>query len=165
MTPERATIFMRRHLYDLERRMRGRVTFYRDSEVLNTKTGKKTTTKQTWQNVTVIVLPTDLKTKFVFDLSYIAANKNFTYGGNFDTSKKRLILRTKSAGTYVPQNQDYFIFDGKRWDLTEVQTYEYGVGFLLTGTEVKGSPLEQSISQSVLQYSIFTDSAVEEFGS
>lgn len=157
MSQKRATMFMRRLLYNLQRRMGGRVDFYRDVEALNTRTGKKTVAKTVWDRRLVVVLPSELKTKFVFDLSFIAANKNFTYGGNFDTTKRRLILGTREADGYVPQNDDYFVFENKRWQVSEVQTYEYDTGFLIVGTEVKGAPILQSVSTSVLQYSLFSD--------
>ena len=157
MTMKRATVFIKRLLYNLERRMGGRVSFHRDVETLNTRTGKKTVAKTVWQDNKVVVLPSELKTKFVFDLSFIAANKNFTYGGDFDTSKRRLILSAREAGDYVPQNQDYFVFEGKRWELDEIQTFEYNTGYLLVGSEVKGAPVQQQVSMSVLQYGLFSD--------
>ena len=156
MSAKRATMFIRRLLYNLERRMGGRVAFHRESETLNTRTGKKDVTKLVWERK-VVVLPSELKTKFVFDLSFIAANKNFTYGGNFDTSQRRLILSSREAAGYVPQNDDFFVFENKRWQIKEVQTFEYDTGYLLVGAEIKGAPILQQVSTSVLQYSLFSD--------
>jgi len=164
MLTRHATVFIRRILYNFERRMGGRVSFHRDNEILDTRTGKKETNKTVWQNVLVIVLPTTLVPKFVFDLSFIASNKNFTYGGEFDASKKRVFFRPERASGYVPQDRDYFVFDGKRWNVTEVQTYEYDTGYLITGTEVKGAPISQHVSQQTLQYALFSDSVEGEFG-
>lgn len=43
--------------------------------------------------------------KFAYDLSFIAANKNFTYGGTFDHYANRLIIESKDL---IDENDEAF---------------------------------------------------------
>lgn len=157
--PKRNTRFIRRILYQLKRRYGGSVTFHRPSEDLDLKTGKKTTTKQVWTVQKTIVLPSDVQPKFVYDLSYIANNKEFTMGGVFDTGPRRVILDSRDLGTYVPQARDYFTFDGTRYEIVRLQRFEFNTGWILVGQEVQGAPVNEVHKGIVHQRCLFSDSA------
>ena len=61
----------------------------------NLQTGKMSQDKQEITIKRAIVGPALALRDFVYDLSFIAANKNFTYGGFFDTDTSIMILDTK----------------------------------------------------------------------
>ena len=155
---KRNTRFISNVLYRLKRRYGGSVTFHRDLEELDTRTGKKTVTKTVWDFKWAILLPNVLVSKFVYDLTYIASNKNFAYGGIFDTSKRRLILDSKDLGTYVPRLDDYFTFDNKRWNVTEIHDFEFNTGKLIVGQLVVGAPVREIHNESARTRCIFSDS-------
>jgi len=159
---QRNTRFISNVLYSLKLRYGGNVTFLRDTETLNTRTGKKTVTKETWDFNRVIVLPYMEEQKFVYDLSYIANAKNFTYGAVIDTSRRRLILDAKDAGDYEPRMRDYFTFENARWDVTEVHKFEFETGYIIVGQRVEGAPVRDVRNVSARVRSIFSDSASAE---
>lgn len=159
--PKRNTRFMRRTLYSMKRRYGGFVTFHRDTEVLDFENGTKTVTKQVWDIQRAIVLPSDVQPKFVYDLSFIANNKEFTMGGIFDAGPRRLILDTKDLGDYVPQNRDYFTFDGERYEIVRFQRFEYNTGYIVIGSRVQGAPVRGVHTGVVRQRCLFSDSASE----
>lgn len=137
------------------------MTFHQSNEGNNYRTGKKSISKDVWQFNHVIVLPSVQSTKFVYDLSFIASNKNFTMGGFFDTSKRKLILDAKDATIedYEPQQRHYFTLDGKRWEVTEVHKFEFNTGWLIVGTEVTGAPVREVHMEKARNRAIFSDSA------
>jgi len=158
--PQRNTRFIRRTLYSLKRRYGGSVTFHRDSEVLDFETGKKAVTKTVWVIKRAIVLPSDVQPKFVYDLSFIANNKEFTMGGIFDAGPRRIILDSKDLLGYVPQDRDYFTFDGSRYNIVGVRRFEYNTGYIIVGQEVKGAPVREVHLVSARHRCLFTQSAV-----
>lgn len=160
-TPKRNTRFIRRALYGLKRRYGGKVTFHRDAEAKNLQTGKKTVTKSVWVIDQAIVLPSDVQPKFVYDLSYIANNKEFTMGGIFDTGPRRVILDSRDLGTYAPKDRDYFTFDGSRYEIVRVFRFEYNTGYIIVGQEVQGAPVNEVHLGIVRQRCIFSDGATQ----
>lgn len=155
--PQKNTRFIAKVLYRLKRRYGAKVTFVRDTETLNTKTGKKTVSKATWDFRFAIILPNAHSQKFVYDLSYIAGNKNFTMGAILDTGHRKLILDAKDAGTYEPQLRDYFTYDNERWVVTNVQTFELNTGYMITGQRTEGSPVRDVHNERARTRCIFSD--------
>jgi hypothetical protein len=159
---QRRTRFVRHILYSLKRRYGAEVAFFRDSEAKDLRTGKKTVTKAIVAVKRAIVLPNTGLPKFVYDLSYIATNKNFTMGGVFDTAKRRLILDSRDIGSYVPANRDYFTYENRRWNIIETQEFEIGVGWMIVGQEVQGAPVREWHEERARNRCIFTDEAESE---
>jgi hypothetical protein len=157
--PRKRTRFISQVLYRLKRRFGAKITFIRDSASLDLETGKKTTTKATWDIRRVIVLPNSLNQQFVYDLAYIAGNKNFTEGAIFDTGQRKLILDAKDIGTYVPQMRDYFTYDNERWHVIKVQKFELNTGYMITGQIVEGSPARDVHNENARNRCIFSQTA------
>jgi len=153
---KRRTRFINNTIYSLKRRYGGKVTFHRDSETLNTETGKKVVVKQVWKFKKAIVLPYDQSQRFSYDLSYIASNKNFTYGAIFDTSMRRVILDSRDTGEYEPQQRDYFTMDNRRWDVIDVRKFEFDTGYMVTGQEVTGAPTREVHEEKARNRAIFS---------
>lgn len=92
-----------------------------------------------------ILLPKQGTRGFKYSLSYLAANKNFVYGGYFDSDKRYLIVdvRDLPKDWNVDHNQveynDKIIIDGQRYSLTKSEDYDYNLAYVLTLTHVKGS--------------------------
>ena len=66
-----------------------------DAYQFNIETGRQ---QRQWEYIDVkrgIRLPAAIARKFVYDLSFIAANKNFTYGGFFDVDSVLFIIDRK----------------------------------------------------------------------
>lgn len=158
--PQRNTRFIRRTLYGLKRRYGGSVTFHRvEDENLDLKTGKKNVDKSVWVVKRAIVLPSDVQPKFVYDLSFIANNKEFTTGGIFDTGPRRLILDSRDLGDYEPRMRDYFTFDGSRYEVVRASRFEFNTGWIIVGQEVQGAVVSEVHPEVVNQRCIFSDDA------
>ena len=78
--------------------------------------------------------------KFVYDLAFIAAAKNFTTGGYFDETKRLVIIDAKDLPiSFVPDLNMHFQFQDKRWEINSVNRIEDRAGFSFVVTETKGS--------------------------
>lgn len=162
-TPQRNTTFIRRVLYRLKRRFGAAITIIRDTETLDPRTGKKVVTKQTWEVKRAILLPNTQLPKFAYDLAYIANAKNFTYGAIFNTSDRRVILDSKEVpDTYEPQQEDYFTFENRRWNIVQIGEFEYNTGYFLVGQRVEGAPVRDVHNANARNRSIFSQSVEEE---
>lgn len=146
-------------MYSLKKRYGGQVTFHRDTELKDMKTGKKTVTKDVFPIKSAIVLPSDLQPKFVYDLSYIANNKEFTMGGVFDSAQRKIIIDQRDLGSYIPRDRDYFTFDGMRYNIVRVTRFEFNTAYVVVGQEVQGAPVTEVHPEIVNQRCIFSDSA------
>ncbi len=70
-------------------------------------------------------------------LSFIAANKNFTYGGLFGTSTRLIMIDTEDLPVDYEYFEDqYIIFENRRYNMKEMARYDGGYAF--TVEEVKG---------------------------
>ncbi len=77
-----------------------------------------------------IVLSGDQIRTFTYDLSYIATNRNFTYGGFFDRTLRLFILENEVT------SDDHIIYDNKRYEVKEVTTIPEGSGYVVLGNEI-----------------------------
>jgi len=110
--------------------------------VTDPKTGKKSSTYQRAEIRRAIVQPARHTTSFVYDLSYISANKDFTTGGFFDTSDRRVIIDGKDLPLDWEMDLDQFVvFNNKRYDLKSINEFDLRLGFILVMREVKGQQI------------------------
>ena len=69
------------------------------------------------------VLPADMIRDFVYDLSFIAANKNFTYGGTFNRGERLFLLDTTEENL-IPVNEITIVtIDGTGYTVAEWTSY------------------------------------------
>lgn len=135
------TRFIQRILYSLKRGYGFPLTLHKVSEeTYDTETGKRIATIQVCKIKRAIILPSVLQAKFEFDLAYIAANRNFTYGGTYDTSLKKVIIDARDLSNFKIELEDYFIFEGRRWQVSQINEFEFKTAFFIVGKEVKGTP-------------------------
>lgn len=95
----------------------------------------------------IIRLPRRNISDFVYDLAFIAANKNFTYGAEFDTNDRWFILDIKDLPMeYRYPNpvkevttEYYIIVDSRRYKIYEINLAEHNNAYLVKGREIVGS--------------------------
>jgi len=150
----KATKFIQRVLYTLKREYGFPAVLHKiTNEEIDKQTGKRTVTIQVQKVRLAIVLPSELIAKFEFDLAYTAANRNFTYGGTYGTSTRRIIIDSRDLNNFEIELDDYFIYEGKRWQVGKIDTFEFDTGFVIYGREVKGTPRyfvqEQSVEDNL----------------
>lgn len=87
-----------------------------------------------------MVLPDKMVRDFVYDLSFIAANKNFTYGGLFDKSTRLMILDSADLPRdYIPAIDNRCVYANERYNFKDMNRLIENLGYLIT--------LEQAHSQ------------------
>lgn len=92
---------------------------------VNRATGKKIVTRDIKIVQRAIVLPSRNQREFYYDLSFIAANKNFTMGGYVDTDERKFIVdRRDLKGMIISVGQSYLIYQDQRFDVKEVAEFE-----------------------------------------
>lgn len=119
-------------LYRLKRLYGLPATLRTVAETYNLETGVVTPTNTDYSINRAIILPRQSIRDFVYDLSFIAANKNFTYGGLFDGDQRAMIIDAKDlpAGVRPTQNM-IIIFDTEQYDILKVQRAENDRGYIL----------------------------------
>ena len=79
-----------------------------------------------------VMLPSRLVRDFVYDLAYIAAAKNFTYGAYFDPTRRFVLIDAKdltSGFEFTPQ--DYIAFQNEWYNIIEVHEAENRKAWML----------------------------------
>lgn len=133
--------FVRLVLNSLKRAYRGEIIINRRCSVeVNVATGVKDVCVDTWKVNKAIILPKTIQREFAYDLAYIAVLKEFTYGAQFDTGIRRIIVdnRDMPAG-WKPLKDDYIIYDGIRYEIRQIQEFEFKAGFIYELKALEGN--------------------------
>lgn len=87
-----------------------------------------------------IWLPVKLTPAFVYDLSFIAANKNFTYGGLFGANTRVVIVDGNDVpNTFTVKENTQLIVDKVVYVVKNVESLVNRMGYLLTVTTLSNS--------------------------
>lgn len=131
------TRFIRTLLYTLKKGYGFPITLHKvTGESLNMQTGKRTPTIVTQKVNKAIILPATAQLKF----EYGGISPNFKYGALFDTSLRQVIIDAQDVVNFEIETDDYFIWDGERWQVAKVTNMEYGTGYTIIARMVEGSP-------------------------
>ena len=120
--------FIRRHvLYPLKMSYGEPVEFIQlDTSTNNVRTGEQSKTYTRIKIRKAPVLPLNVLRKFVYDLAYIAANKNFTEGGFFDMGSRFILVDGKDVPKdFNPNLSDHIIVQGTRWTIRKIEEFEH----------------------------------------
>jgi len=75
-----------------------------------------------------ILFPSQIDRGFKYSLSYIAANKNFTYGGLFDTSITKVLIDLKDFPQAFQKREinksDKIVMDFKMYQISHIELFE-----------------------------------------
>jgi hypothetical protein len=143
--------FIRKVLYRLKRRYGSQVDIiWTTSSTVDRATGDKTVLKDRLRVNRMIVLPSLIHREFSYDLAYIAAAKNFTYGGFFDTQERRFIVDTKDlpADFEISVGQ-YFVYSGKRYDVKQVEEFEEHTAYFITAKQSESVDVDQAVTREI----------------
>ena len=118
-------------LYSLERTWGVSADLYRVTAVNpDFDTGKNNTTRQRYHIPRMITHGIEWSQKFEYDLSFLAANKNFTYGGVYVPGDRMAVVRNTFGLTAV-EMKDYIVYDGKRYAMQRIEALDYQAGWIL----------------------------------
>lgn len=119
-------------LYTLKRAFGRSATVYKLlTDNYNTNTGAITKNYQSQSLTNFIVFPNDLKRKFAYSISYLAADKNFTYGGMYDVNTREAILDKRDLTLFTLDTSCYFLMDNKKFNIEVLETLEDNLGYYL----------------------------------
>ena len=113
-------------VYRLKRNFGGRVVIVQTGEYTsNLKTGKSTQATAMIEVQRAPILPAKQRRDFDYDLSFIAANKNFTYGGFFDKVDTIVIIDNHDLvdQSHKPaklSNNDKVLIDGFEYEIVDI---------------------------------------------
>lgn len=80
-----------------------------------------------------VVIDAKSSRDFVYDLSFIAANKNFTYGGLFDTASRDMIIDgIDLPKDYEPSLDDRVIIAGQRYQFKKIEITSHELAYRIT---------------------------------
>lgn len=142
---------MLKSLYVLERKWGVPADLYiMDSVSPNYETGKQTVNRTKYHIPRLITHSVEFVHKFEYDLSFLAANKNFTYGGFYAPGDRYAIICAKFVPTEVNiQLKDYVVLSGDRYNLQRLQKLDYHAGWILHLRHTPGEKPYQSIDRAV----------------
>lgn len=132
--------FQKRMMYKLKRDMGIPVSYYQpiqnDQDV---ETGEITRDYTVIQIRRAIVFETRQLRSFIYDLSFIAANKNFTMGGYFDVTDRLVAFhKIDVPSTFVPSNNDHMVIKHRKYMVKEIAELEDNEILAFKVKEIKG---------------------------
>ncbi len=135
--------FLKATIYKLKRRFGESITFTRTETVGTVDYSTGATTDKVEISVAirnVIFLPFALDRRFSYDLSYIAANKNFTYGGYYDTEEATIVCDKKDFGEFTV-DKDMTVTKGtKKYQVKKIEeSYQDDSVLIIRVIELKGT--------------------------
>jgi len=134
---------IRKIIYRLKRQF-GIVMYigYRDSaDTYNLETGQMTRDLVYVKIRRGILLPNRHFKDFEYDLSFIAANKNFTYGGIFERGVRNVIIDVKDLPSgFNVTTEMYVVFENRRYEIQAATRSEGNKAWLMQIKEVSNTP-------------------------
>ena len=131
-------------LYALKRKWGTPITLTKEDVTYDYTTGAPTLTPDA--SVTVkraIILPRKIINDFSYDLSFIAANKNFTYGAFYATSTRKIIIDKSDVGSTFDYTIDDVLFiQGKGYVIKSLEKYDEGgkvLAYFIVATELEAN--------------------------
>jgi hypothetical protein len=137
------------------------ITLYKlSSATTNLDSGVKSASHTSVYIRRAVVLPTTVTRSVIQTISIISANKQILQGGTFDAGVRTFIIDRKDAPAITSLGQDdWLIFDGKRYDIKKVDEYEYNTAWLISAKEIKGVDPEEDFYSPASSFIEFTQTA------
>lgn len=146
-------LFIRQTLYALKRQYGAEVALYKTTTTeIDSKTGKKSTIRTKVVLDLAIVLPDSLANKFAYEHSFLAANRKFTYGAQWDQRQRLIIVDAVDLPeAYKIESEDSIVVDQDRYVVAKAE--QFADGYLLTVVRAENNlPLlitDLSVTQSL----------------
>ena len=137
--------FVHNLLYKLKRQYGASVTLYKiTASNFDPATGRKTTTRTVVPINLAIVLPDTLARKFAYEHSFLAANRPFTYGAQWDQGQRIVIVDSKDLPKdFTIEVETSLVFENTRYTVKSANRMDVGFGYLLTIARAENnSPLQ-----------------------
>lgn len=138
-------------LYALERKWGVPADLYHlNSSTPNYETGKSVVDRTKIHLPKLITHQVDSLHKFEYDLSFLAANKNFTYGGFYAPGDRIAVICAQRIPSEVKiELHDYIVLSGIRYNLQRIQRLDFHAGWILHLRNTPGEKPFQVIERAV----------------
>ena len=139
--------FIRRTIRQMKKEYGGPITVYKlGTAETDYDSGVKTYSHSSTPINRAVVLPSRVAREITQTISMISANKKVVQGGTYDTGKRAFIIdRTDVPATFNFNNDDWIIYDGKRFDIITVDEFEYKTGWIVVGKVIEGTNPRQDL--------------------
>lgn len=133
------TKFVKDAIYEFKKDYGAQIRYITiEQAVIDIETGKTDYIKRDY-TIDVVVLPRRLTRKFIQDIGYLAANKNFTYGALNDYNEVKFLIDCDD----LPKGLDislngYLVYNNKRYEKTEFDLIDHDVAFMLSAKGAEG---------------------------
>lgn len=133
--------FIKRCIKQMKREYGGSITVYRlDTATTNYDTGAKTSTRTSVFIRRAVVLPATLTRDVIQTISMISANKKVVTGGSFTPADRHIIIdRSDVPSTFEISDDDWIVYEGKRYDILSIDEYEYKTAWLVKVKRIEGA--------------------------
>lgn len=140
--------FIRNVLYQLKRRYPGSIDIMRrTTNAVDTATGRKSVDLRGVHVDRAIVLPSNVSRAALFDRTYIANDRDFAYGTNFDVTVRTFIIdRLDLPADFEITIGDYIVHQSVRYNVQKSQKFEEDAGFIVLAKETLAEPPNLSLA-------------------
>ncbi len=163
--------FIKQTIRSLKRQYGLPVTIIRITDTgTNVSTGQRTFTTISHQIKRVIWLPDRQERQFVYDLDYIARNKDFTTGMDFEKNERRLLIDANDLNGFDVLVDDLYIFGSDQWQVKTRRLFPEYRAFEIRVRSLSGQELFSPFSPSIidpleLNQDIIVEKILQKFGS
>jgi hypothetical protein len=125
------------------------------------ESGVKTATRTSYQITRAVVLPVNIKREVIQSISLISANKKIVQGGMYDVGMRTFIIDRRDAQFTTLANDDWIVYDDKRYDIKAIEEFEQRTAWLVIARELEGVVPAQDLPASGNDYLLdMTQSAI-----
>lgn len=110
---------------------------------VNLETGVKSVSKTVTIVQRAIILPARLTRELVQTISTISGNKQFVYGGTYDSRVRNFIIDRYDCPGLTIKDDDWLVFNGRKYEFKAIQEFEFGTAWVITAKELVGEVPEQ----------------------
>jgi hypothetical protein len=150
---------MRALLYRLKRDYGNPIEIYKEgTPTFDTQTGARTVPAAV-TNVVAAVLPAKVIRETVRNVAVTGANREFAFGGAFDTSLRSFLVASEDTPGFTPTADDWIVFNGVKYGIKQVDTIEFDMGWLLTAKALVGETPNRIILARADDFIRFSEAA------
>lgn len=154
---------VRQTIYALKRAYPQAVTLCRTTgNSTNLETGLKAETLIKLIVKRAILLPAKNLREFAYDLSFIAANKEFTYGGFYDHKLRLVLIDRRDVVDFTIDNNMHAMISGRRYEVKQFAEYEEQEVLALLLDSLSSASLLDQIAAPATDTLVVTDEVDDE---
>jgi len=151
--------YIRELLYELKKDYGYPLDVYTNATyTVDPKNGARTTTRTVVRIKKAILLPSTLSRKFAYEHSFLAANRPFSYGAQYDINTRIVIVDVND----VPKDFEFIVdgstvFESRRYQIKSAERFDHRLAYLLTLVETVGE-----VPQQILECNVFQDFNIQQ---